>query len=115
MQRELLIIDPQIDFCDPKGALFVTGADRDVTRLAAMVRRLAPKLDNIHVTLDSHHFVDIAHPIFWKDGSGSAPTPFIIITAARRRNRPLDRRAARECTAGCCPKSKPGRAGFPRP
>ncbi len=81
MQLELLIIDPQIDFCDPQGALFVAGADRDITRLAALVRRLAPKLDDIHVTLDSHHFVDIAHPIFWKDGSGQAPTPFTIITA----------------------------------
>lgn len=81
MQMELLIIDPQIDFCDPAGALFVAGADRDMTRLAAMVQRLAPKLDDIHVTLDSHHFVDIAHPIFWKDGSGKAPAPFTIITA----------------------------------
>ncbi len=82
MQLELLIIDPQIDFCDPHGALFVAGADRDMTRLAALVRRLAPKLGDIHVTLDSHHFVDIAHPIFWKDASGSAPAPFTIITAA---------------------------------
>ncbi len=81
MQAELLIIDPQIDFCDPKGALFVAGADKDMTRLAAMVWRLAPKLDDIHVTLDSHHFVDIAHPIFWKDGNGQPPAPFTIISA----------------------------------
>ncbi len=81
MQVELLIIDPQIDFCDPKGALYVTGAEADISRLARMVRRLAPKLDDIHVTLDSHHFVDIAHPIFWKDSSGHHPAPFTIISA----------------------------------
>ena len=81
MQVELLIIDPQIDFCDPKGALYVTGSEADITRLAQMVRRLAPKLDDIHVTLDSHHFVDIAHPIFWKDIAGKHPAPFTILSA----------------------------------
>jgi len=81
MQVELLIIDPQIDFCDPSGALYVPGAEADTARLACMVRRLAPKFDDIHVTLDSHHFVDIAHPIFWKDMAGSHPTPFTILSA----------------------------------
>lgn len=80
MQVELLIIDPQMDFCDPAGALFVAGADADMDRLARMVRRLSPKLADIHVTLDSHHFVDIAHPIFWKDGAGKHPAPFTIIS-----------------------------------
>jgi nicotinamidase/pyrazinamidase len=81
MQVELLIIDPQVDFCDPHGALSVPGADADITRLARMVRRLSPKLDDIHVTLDSHHFVDIAHPIFWKDSAGNHPEPFTILSA----------------------------------
>ena len=81
MQVELLIIDPQVDFCDPAGALYVAGADADMARLARMVRRLAPKLGDIHVTLDSHHFVDIAHPIFWKDANGAHPAPFTIISA----------------------------------
>lgn len=81
MHVELLIIDPQIDFCDPrKGALYVGGAEHDIERLARMVRRLAPKLDDIHVTLDSHHFVDIAHPIFWRDSQGQNPAPFTTIT-----------------------------------
>jgi nicotinamidase/pyrazinamidase len=81
MPVELLIIDPQIDFCDPSGALFVPGADADMARLARMVTRLAPKLADIHVTLDSHHFVDIAHPIFWKDAQGQPPAPFMVISA----------------------------------
>lgn len=81
MHVELLIIDPQVDFCDPgRGALYVGGAEHDIGRLARMVTRLAPKLDDIHVTLDSHHFVDIAHPIFWRDSQGKHPDPFTLIS-----------------------------------
>jgi len=79
---ELLIIDPQVDFCDPKrGALFVPGAEHDMNRLAAMVRRLKNIIDDIHVTLDSHHFIHIAHPIFWKDSHGQHPPVFTSISS----------------------------------
>lgn len=77
----LVVIDPQVDFCDPSGALYVSGAERDIERLAQMVERLAPKLDDIHVTLDSHRLIDVAHPIFWKDSAGRHPAPFTIIAA----------------------------------
>lgn len=77
----LVIIDPQVDFCDPSGALYVGGAEADIARLAQMVRRLTPKLDDIHVTLDSHRLIDVAHPIFWKSSDGRHPSPFTIITA----------------------------------
>ena len=79
---ELLIIDPQVDFCDSKhGALYVPGAEHDMNRLAAMVRRLKNKIDDIHVTLDSHHFIHIAHPIFWKDSRGQHPPVFTSISS----------------------------------
>lgn len=82
-QLHLLIIDPQNDFCKPNGALFVDGADDDMKRLAAMINRLGNKIDDIHVTLDSHHQIDIAHPIFWVEAAtGKSPTPFTIISAA---------------------------------
>ena len=78
---ELLVIDPQVDFCDPdRGALYVPGAEHDMRRLAAMIRRLKGKLDDIHVTLDSHHFIHIAHPIFWKDSRGQHPPVFTKIS-----------------------------------
>lgn len=80
MKIHLLVIDPQVDFCDPKGNLYVAGADKDMERLAVMVNRLGSKLDDIHVTLDCHHLVDIAHPIFWKDANGNHPNSFTIIT-----------------------------------
>ncbi len=51
-------------------------------RLAAMVDRVGQKLQKIHVTLDSHHLVDIAHPAFWRDESGASPSPLTIISAA---------------------------------
>ncbi len=83
MNIHLLVIDPQNDFCDPRdGSLFVPGADADMGRLSAMVDRLAPKIADVHVTLDSHHPVDIAHPVFWSDGSGAHPGPFTTITVA---------------------------------
>jgi len=82
MRIDLLIIDPQNDFCDPAGALSVPGANADMSRLAGMIHRLKDKIDDIHVTLDSHHFVDIAHPVFWLDSTGKHPAPFTIIAAS---------------------------------
>ncbi len=82
MKIHLLIIDPQNDFCNPNGSLYVPGAEEDAKRLAAMVLRMKDKLDDIHVTLDSHRKVDISHPVWWKDSSGAHPGPFTLITAA---------------------------------
>jgi len=79
----LLIIDPQNDFCDPKGSLFVDGAVEDSKRLSKMIKRLDKKIDDIHVTLDSHHVFDIAHPKFWVDSSGNHPAPFTPISKAQ--------------------------------
>ena len=76
----LLVIDPQSDFCHPDGALFVPGADEDMKRLSTMVRDKGKKIHRIHVTLDSHHEIDVAHPIMWRDSSGNHPSPFTIIS-----------------------------------
>jgi len=81
MRVELLLIDPQNDFCDPKGSLYVGGAEKDMELLSQMVDRLVDKIFDIHVTLDSHHLVDIAHPIFWLDSNGNHPNPFTLISA----------------------------------
>ncbi len=81
MKTDLLVIDPQLDFCDPqKGALYVGGAEKDCERLAAMIRRIGPRLNDIHVTLDTHHYFDIAHPSFWIGRDGKNPPPFTTIT-----------------------------------
>jgi nicotinamidase-related amidase len=83
MNIHLLIIDPQNDFMDRPGAtLPVSGALEDMKRLAAMVDRVGTKLQKIHVTLDSHHLVDIAHPAFWRDSNGKAPPAMTMISSA---------------------------------
>ena len=75
----LFIVDPQIDFCDPTGKLSVKGADEDMKRLAAMIRRTKRDLEECVVTLDSHRAIHIASPIFWKDKDGNHPNPFTLI------------------------------------
>jgi nicotinamidase/pyrazinamidase len=97
---QLLIIDPQNDFCDvPAGylptdpltgtvvapALPVAGAHADMQRTAALIRAAGSALDEITITLDSHHHVDIAHPTFWQRADGAAVNPFTTITAAQVR------------------------------
>jgi nicotinamidase/pyrazinamidase len=81
MNTQLLIIDPQEDFCNSAaGALYVPGADADMGRLAAFIRNNSGEIDAVHVTLDSHYVRDIAHPIWWHDEVGNSPAPFTIIT-----------------------------------
>jgi len=75
----LLIIDPQNDFCDVPAAwrpadpltgaalapaLPVAGAHADMLRIADFIRAAGDALDDITITLDSHHRIDIAHPTF---------------------------------------------------
>ena len=79
MNIQLLGIDVQNDFCDPKGALYVTGANEDTNRLAKMIDKHGDKIDDIRVTLDSHQVIHIAHPIFWVDSKGNHPAPFTLI------------------------------------
>lgn len=77
MKRHLVVIDPQRDFCKPDGALYVPGADEDMRRLARYVAQ--DSFERIHVTLDSHQWVHIAHPIFWTGPQGEHPAPFTVI------------------------------------
>lgn len=96
----LFIIDPQHDFCYPgaapifdakwritnsnvaSGALYVTGADRDMDRLAKMIAANPKRIKRIIVTLDSHNPIHIAHPVFIVDSNGNHPAPYTLITNA---------------------------------
>lgn len=97
---QLLIIDPQNDFCDvpvayrpqdPLAAadappiapsLPVPGAHADMLRLAQFIDQVGDRLDAITVTLDSHHSVGIERPGFWMLPDGSPVPPFTPITLA---------------------------------
>jgi len=94
VNTQLLLIDPQNDFCDlppalcPPGeapALPVAGAHADLQRLAAFIDAAAPRIDAITVTLDSHLRLDIAHPGFWQTADGGAVAPFTPISAVQLR------------------------------
>jgi nicotinamidase-related amidase len=84
--REAVMNAFDISGMTPPGALYVPGAHEDMLRVAAMIDRIADKLDDIHVTLDSHHLVDIAHPIFLVDSKGKHPDPFTIVSASDVKN-----------------------------
>jgi nicotinamidase-related amidase len=77
----LLIIDAQYDFCNPKGALYVQGADKDMERLARFIEQNIFQLNKIFLSIDNHHFNDISHPSFWEDKHKKNPAPFTQITA----------------------------------
>ena len=88
----LVVIDPQNSFCKvvPQdqqqvlhdGELCVTGAWEDMAvRLPNMVNRLGKKIDDLHITLDSHHSLHVAHPSWYRDSSGNRPDPFTIMRA----------------------------------
>lgn len=81
MRVELVIIDPQKDFCNPNGSLFVPGAPEDMGRTADLIRRKGDVFNDIHITYDSHRQLDIAHPLWFKDSSGNHPDPFTLISA----------------------------------
>ena len=84
----LLVIDPQNDFCDgppvadgPAPALPVAGGHQDMLRLAQFIERAGVRVDAIHVTLDSHHPLHIANPLWWVDRDDRTPVPFTVISA----------------------------------
>ena len=94
LTTQLLLIDPQNDFCDlpvsacPPGvgpSLPVLGAHADMQRVAAWIQRQGAQLDHITITLDAHQYFDIAHPAFWMQRDGSAVAAFTSITAEQVR------------------------------
>jgi nicotinamidase/pyrazinamidase len=81
MNVHLLLIDPQNDFCDfPQSALPVLGGDQAMHNVAQMIKAKGHKLEDIHVTLDSHRMIDIAHPAWWMDANGNSPAPMTLIS-----------------------------------
>ncbi len=74
----LFIVDPQNDF-HPGGSLAVPGSNEDSGRIAELIRSNADKIDEIYVSLDSHHRIHIAHSVFWTNDLDEHPNPFTLI------------------------------------
>lgn len=81
-KNAILIIDGQFDFCDPKGSLYVGGAEDDMKRVGDFITKNESNLDFIGLTMDSHQVIDISHPSFWINKDGKNPDPFTIITTS---------------------------------
>lgn len=81
-KNAVLIIDGQFDFCNPKGALSVKGADEDNKRLSTFINNNASEIDEISFTLDIHQVNDVSHPPLWKDKNGNHPNPGTPISYA---------------------------------
>lgn len=80
MKNELVIIDYQFDFCDPKGALYVPGSEKDCIHLSSFIDKNCGALSAIHATMDAHQPYHIAHPLFWKNADGKHPDFYTIIS-----------------------------------
>ena len=74
MRTILLIIDPQNDFVDPKGSLYIPGAEKGVDEICKFIEERNPT--SILVTQDTHRSYHIGHPSWWKE----TPAPFTKIT-----------------------------------
>jgi nicotinamidase/pyrazinamidase len=76
LKLHVVCIDVQNDFTNPNGSLFVKGGDENAKRSAKMLERLVDKISDVHLTMDSHHKVDVSHPCFFLDENGNQPPPF---------------------------------------
>lgn len=77
---KLLIIDPQNDFCSKDGSLYVPGADEDMKRLSEFIAKNIAHITKIIVTMDSHPYYHIGHPVYWTNRTNDHPKPFTNIT-----------------------------------
>lgn len=63
----------------PEGSLLVPGAQADADRVGALLDDIIDRVDAVHMTLDQHHKVDIAHPVWFVDDNGDPPPPFTVM------------------------------------
>lgn len=117
MKTQLLVIDPQNDFCDlparylpidpatgmpSQPALPVPGAHADMQGLAHFIEAAVDDIDALTITLDSHPSVAIERPGFWLQADGREVPPFTQISHAELlegRYRPREASLAAEAEA----------------
>lgn len=75
IKRLLLIVDPQNDFVDPKGSLYIPGAEKAIEGICEYIKN--ESISEIAITQDTHHRLHIAHPAYWNP----RPKEFTQITA----------------------------------
>ncbi len=75
----LLLVDTQVDFIHPDGALSVPGAVADTRRTIEWLYRDLDQISTIAVSLDSHTPIQIFYPTWWINDRGEHPAPFTPI------------------------------------
>lgn len=63
MKTKLLIIDPQNDFTDPKGSLYVKGAEEAISNICKFIDEINPS--DIIISQDTHQKYNIGFADFW--------------------------------------------------
>jgi nicotinamidase/pyrazinamidase len=79
-QIYLLLVDVQVDFVHPDGALPVAGAVEDTRRLIDWMYRNVSQISKIGITLDSHVPIQIFHPAWWVNQAGEHPNGYTAIS-----------------------------------
>jgi nicotinamidase-related amidase len=77
----LLLVDVQVDFVHPDGALSVPGAVDDTRRTVEWIYQHAGRITSIGASLDSHLPIQIFSPAWWVDSAGKHPQPYTVITS----------------------------------
>ena len=81
----LVAVDVQNTFCIPDFELYVggrsgTGAVEDTRRLCEFVYRNLGVLTQIVPTMDTHHVIQIFHPLYLVNERGEHPAPYTLVS-----------------------------------
>jgi nicotinamidase/pyrazinamidase len=77
----LMLIDMQVDFIHPEGALSVPGAVDDTQRTIEWMYNNLEGITTVFASLDSHLPLQIFSPSWWVDETGQHPEPYTVISA----------------------------------
>jgi len=83
----LLLVDMQVDFVHPNGALYVPGAVEDSKRIVEWIYHHVGDITQIYASLDSHYPIQIFSPTWWRDKDGKHPYPYTVINSEDVKNR----------------------------
>lgn len=87
MNIVMLVIDPQFDFCNSNGSLYVPEAEIACDNIAWLIHKGKTKIQDIKCTKDEHQWVDISHPIWHIKDNGEHIEPFTQVTYDMYKNK----------------------------
>jgi len=61
----LLVIDPNNDFVDPKGSVYIPGADLAMEKLSKFILTRGDEINSIYLSQNSHLKYHITLKSFW--------------------------------------------------